>query len=173
MPELWRDIESYEGLYQVSNYGRVKSLNYARTGKARNLRLGKHRQGYREAHLSKEGKTKIFKVHRLVASAFIPNPENKKEVNHIDEVSSNNRMDNLEWVTPSENMNHGTRNRRVAAKISIPIVQIDMSGEVVHRFASAAEAGRQGFDSSHIVKCCRGILTTHRGYCWEYESEMI
>lgn len=111
--EVWKDIEGYEGLYQVSTCGNVKSLPKIRrngTGtyiqKERLLKPSNTSTGYKKVELCKDGKRKGFKVHRLVAIAFIPNPDNKPEVNHIDGNKINNNIDNLEWVTSSENSIH-------------------------------------------------------------------
>lgn len=105
--EIWRDIENYEGLYQVSNLGNVRSLNYGRSKVKRNLQIvvNKH-LGYCQVGLTKNKKTKTFRVHRLVAMTFIPNPENKSEVNHINGIKIDNRANNLDWVTPKENTYH-------------------------------------------------------------------
>ena len=118
MDEIWRDIKNYEGLYQVSNKGRVKSLNYNRSGKERILKPRKASNGYLQVGLVKEGERKWYCVHRLVLSTFNPNPDMENlEVNHLDENKENNMLDNLEWVTHKSNCNHGTRNKRVAEKL--------------------------------------------------------
>ena len=104
MEEIWKDIEGYEGIYQVSNKGRVKSLNYNRTGEERILKIRINKNGYACISLGKE--RKFFRVHRLVAIAFIPNPENKPCVDHINAIRTDNRVENLRWVTHEENMNN-------------------------------------------------------------------
>ena len=104
--EVWKDIRGYEGLYQVSNLGRVKSLNYKRTGKERILKITKDRNGYYLVNLRKNNKTKMFKVHYLVADNFIPNPYNKPEIDHINTNPSDNRVENLRWATREENCNN-------------------------------------------------------------------
>ena len=111
--EVWKDIEGYEGLYQVSNFGNIKSLPKVRHNgrgtyiqKEKILKPSNTSTGYKKIELCKDGKRKGFKVHRLVAIAFIPNPDNKPEVNHIDGNKINNNIDNLEWVTSSENTIH-------------------------------------------------------------------
>ena len=109
MEEIWRDVEGYEGLYQVSNLGRVKSLNYRRTGKEKILKPIKIKKQYMNVKLCKNGKLKQYMIHRLVAKAFIPNPDNKEQVNHINEIKTDNRAENLEWCDRSYNVNYGTR----------------------------------------------------------------
>lgn len=110
MDEVWKDIKAYEGLYQVSNLGRVRCLK----GKSeRILKQRKDRNGYIKIHLSKHGKRKYTTLHRLIAQAFIPNPENKPQVNHIDGTKHNNCLDNLEWVTQKENMQHAEINNLI------------------------------------------------------------
>lgn len=111
--EIWKDIKGYEGLYQVSNYGNVKSLNYLRTGKERILKQGTRKGGYKRVALCNNGEMKFYLVHRLVAEVFLENPRNLPQVNHKDENSSNNHVSNLEWCTPKENSNYGTRNKRI------------------------------------------------------------
>lgn len=108
MEEIWKDIPSYEGKYQISNFGNVKSLNYSRKNYSKLLKLKNHKDGYKIVGLSNgKGKGKsFFSVHRLVAQAFIPNPDNKATVNHIDGNKANNHISNLEWATPQENMIH-------------------------------------------------------------------
>ena len=104
--EIWKPIKEFEGYYEVSNMGRVRSLNYKRTGKEKILKNIGDYKGYLEIVLTKNGKQKQFKVHRLVAEAFIPNPENKPCIDHINTVKSDNRVENLRWVTYKENSNN-------------------------------------------------------------------
>lgn len=124
---VWKDINGYEGLYQVSNFGEVKSLAHlVRSSRGNSYRMSPSRilkkgligreRNYYSVVLCKNGKTQTFLVHRLIAEAFIPNPNNLPQVNHIDENTKNNSISNLEWVTSKENDNHGTRNLRISNK---------------------------------------------------------
>ena len=171
--EIWKDIEGYEGLYQVSSEGRIKSLSRltsnGRKIADRILTPYKNRDGYLQLKLYKDGKYINHKIHRLVANAFIPNPENKPEVNHIDENKENNNVSNLEWVTRKENANHGTRNERSAKTNSKPVMGISLDGKSYLYFNSAKDAERlAGFDNSAISRCCRGKLKTYKGYTWSF-----
>ena len=114
---VWRDIPGYEGKYQVSNDGKVRSLNYRHTGKKQILKERVDIGGYAVIGLCKDGKEKKYKVHRLIALAFIPNPNNLPYVNHKDENKTNNHVSNLEWCTAKYNVNYGTRNERHSKKV--------------------------------------------------------
>ena len=153
MKEIWKDIKGYEGLYQVSNLGNVRSMDrITRDGrKIKGKNIKPHTNGnsrYLRAALCNNGKIKYENIHRLVAKAFIPNPENKPEVNHKDENPSNNFIDNLEWMTSKENSNYGTGHLRailntnfdsIKAKTSKPINQYDMNGKFIKRFKSLSD----------------------------------
>lgn len=176
MQEIWKDIENYYGLYQVSNMGNVKSLNYLHTGKERILRLGVNRGGYLIVELCKNGKRKTLLIHRLVLMTFAPiNNMDKFDVNHRDENRQNNSLDNLEWCSRSYNINYGTRNQ----KISKPVVQLDTTtNKVVNVYCSAWEADRQGFNQSNITQCCKNKFSRpgnniYKGYKWQYMSDYI
>lgn len=170
--EQWKDITRYEGLYQVSNLGNVRSL--VRNKKTsdptqwRSLKLiERKRDGYIEVSLSKNNVSVRRKVHRLVAEAFVDNPMNLAEVNHKDENRSNNRADNLEWCTHKYNIDYGTRNKRIAKSISKPVCQM-LDGVVVKRWNSISEATQFGFDSGRISDCCNGKAKHHKGYEWQF-----
>ena len=167
--EIYKDIKDLEGKYQVSNFGNVMSLNYHQTGKSKLLKPSKTKDGYLLVNLSKNGKRKIFLVHRLVAEHFIPNIDNLPQVNHKDENKQNNSVDNLEWCTYEENNNYGTRNERSAKAKSKPVLQFTLDGEFVREWESANEVGRNGFNSSHVVECCNGKQKSHKGYIWRYK----
>ena len=185
MKEEWRDIKGYEGKYQVSNLGRVKGLertvntwNAYKTLYERVLKTYMAYNGYLKVVL--QGKTKL--IHRLVAEAFIPNPENKPQVNHKNEVKQDNRVENLEWVTAKENVNYGTSLRRRAATQRRLGNQINNKGsskkvicvEEQKIFESINDAVRKGFgkDSSAITKCCKGKKQTHNKYHWRYADDL-
>ena len=165
--EIWKDIEGYEELYKVSNFGNVKSLNYRHTGKEKTLKVGKHRDDYLYVNLYKDGKMKSHSVHRLVAIAFIPNPYGLPEVNHIDEDKENNKASNLEWCTSKYNSNYGTRTQ----KISKPVIAIHKINGLILEFPSAHEAERQlGINHRHICACCKGKLNSCGGFYWMYKN---
>ena len=165
MDEIWKDIEGYEGLYQISNKGRVKSLKW---GKERILRPGIDTSGYCFIILYNDSVSKTFKLHRLVAQTFIPNLYNKSQVNHKDECKTNNTVENLEWATAKENSNYGSRNERLSRKI----LQYSKSGEFVREWQSAAEVERVlGIDHGNIANCCKGKLKSAGGYIWQYKEK--
>lgn len=121
MNEEWRDIDGYEDLYQVSNMGRVLSLKFNHTENNPKILKPIELLGYLVVNLYKDGKMKSFKIHRLVAKAFIPNPDNLPEVNHKDENKFNNVVDNLEWCTTKYNINYGTAISRSSKTRSLPV----------------------------------------------------
>ena len=171
--ETWKNIKGYEGLYQVSNMGRVKSLErkvrHGRTVKERILKPYMDRGGYLLVRLCAGGKKKTLKVHRLVCEAFHDNPDNKSDVNHINEDKTDNRASNLEWSTRRENLNHGTRNERSAKALSKPICQYTLDEKIVKTWASLTEVKRQtGFGQSNISEVANGNRKTAYGFIWKY-----
>ena len=170
--EQWRtavyDGETYEG-FEVSNLGRIKSLNYRNTGKAELMTPSENTDGYFKVNLRKNGENKTCYVHRLVAQTFIPNPENKTEINHIDEDKTNNRVDNLEWKWHKDNINHGTHNERSAKARSKPVLQFSLTGEFIREWESTMECGRNGFNQGAVAACCRGKLLQYKGFLWMYK----
>ena len=194
--EVWRDIEGYEGEYQVSSYGNVRSLdrfikNRSKLGKeflmfkkGGNLipELGSLVYPYVVYYLKKDGKRYYNKAHRLVAKAFIPNPENKKLVNHIDSNPRNNNVENLEWVTHSENSKHAYDNNRIDITKAIFASSKARrgTGKIVYQYTKEKEPLRQynsvriaalatGSDENAISKVCRGVIKSHNNYFWSYE----
>lgn len=169
MKEIWAPVKGYEGLYEVSSFGRVRSLSYRRTGKMRVLNLDKNNAGYLIVKLHKNGKGKIYQVHRLVAYAFIPNWFDEQQVNHRDENKQNNHVTNLEWCSAKYNNNYGTARKRMVEKQSKTVLQLTKTGEIVKEWFSTMEAGRNGFDNSSISKCCLGKIKSYKGYIWRYK----
>lgn len=156
--ENWKPIDGFEG-YAVSNLGRIKSLNYKRTGKEKILKPMKNK-GYLQVGLCRNGKRKMFYVHRLVATAFLPNPNGFTEINHIDEDKTNNVVDNIEWASRWYNMNYGTRTERTSKAVEAS--KYSDFREICLRFVSTAEAGRNGYKHQNVSSCCRG--------CYHYEG---
>ncbi len=155
--EIFKDIEDYEN-YQISNYGTVKSLKY---GKERILKLAKDKGGYLTVDLFKQGKHKMCKVHRLVAQAFIPNPNNYLEVNHKDENPANNRANNLEWCDRKYNINFGTRTEKCSKQV------LCLETGVV--YPSTHQVERQlGFAQGYISNACNGKCKQAYGFHWCY-----
>lgn len=179
--EIWKDIKGYEGYYEVSSYGRVRSLDRIVTYsdgekhslKGKILKMHYCGSGYLNFSLHKNGKTEHKYPHRLVAEAFIPNPSNLPEVNHKDEDKTNNCMVNLEWCDSKYNKNYGTARQRMMEKKSMPVLQIDINtNEVIGEYPSAMEAARKlNIYQGNISKCCRGEYKTAYGYKWEYKKE--
>ena len=169
--EEWRDIKNYEGIYQISNEGRVCSLKFGKNKILKNRRC----LGYWQVVLYKNGVGKPQTIHRLVAEAFIPNPNNLPCVNHKDENRANCISDNLEWCTYEYNSNYGTRNERNSENLinredlSKQVYQYTLDGELVKIWESAHECGRNGFTQSCVSKCCLGYTKTHKGYRWSYK----
>ena len=192
--EIWRtpiyDGEPYEG-FEVSNLGKIMNLNYNRTGKAELMNPSDNGDGYLVVHLSKNGETKKCYVHRLVAQTFLPNPENKPEVNHKiegdegktmnmvifnEDGTINKKKSTIEWVTPKENCNYGTRNERIAkahtnGKLSKKVLQLSLSGDLIKEWPSINECERNGFDHSNICKCCNGKRKSAGGFLWKFKEE--
>lgn len=178
--EIWKDIKGYEGLYQVSNLGNVRSVKRncnqrygLREVKERILKTGKTKKGYLIVVLSKEQTTKSHAVHTLVANAFIPNVNNYPQINHIDENKENNNVNNLEWCTNKYNCNYGTRTIRQKQKVSKPVLQYDLKGNFIKKWGSISEAAK---NLKMCITCisynCNGKRKTAGGYIWKYEGAL-
>lgn len=168
--EEWKPIVCYEEKYQISNYGQVKSLNYRGSGKDKILKLQKDTYGYNKVILYKNGKAKTRTVHRLVAEAFIPNPNNLPQINHKDEDKSNNCVDNLEWCSAKYNNSYGSRKERVSMLQGKKVRCVELDKV----FDSFAEAARElGLKVTNISRCCHNIkgYKTAGGYHWEFPEQ--
>lgn len=182
MTEEWKWIAGYEGRYEVSNFGRIRSYANGRWGNqsvSRKLRLKHYTNGYPCIVLYKDGTSKTVSIHRLVAQAFIPNPDNLPEVNHKDGDKENNNVRNLEWMTCSQNSQHaidtglhrpsGIQKKAASEVCSIPVYMYDTNGNLLRVFGSITEASEvTKADKSEIVKCCKGKAKTAKGYVWKY-----
>ena len=193
--ETWKDVVGFEGMYQVSNLGRIKSLNYSRTNKEKIMKPSLTTNGYLRVVLRKDGKSFTRAVHRLVAEAFLPNVDNLEEVNHKDECKTNNSLNNLEWCNRKYNINYGTaRQRRKDTWIKRfnngeynfgdnlyfmggnigdkrkAILQLSLDFELVKEWDSAKSTLEYGFDPGTVTKCCKGKRKTHKGFLWKYKD---
>lgn len=160
--EVWKEVDGYEKLYRVSNFGNVYSCISGITLKPVSLK-----KGYQVVKLFRHKKGRTHYIHRLVATNFIDNPNSLKEVNHKDENKRNNKVDNLEWMTTKQNSNYGSRNKKLSKAV---IAENILTGEKII-FESMHDAERLGFDNSNIAKCCKGKLKKHKGYKWSYLEE--
>lgn len=178
--EIWKDVKGYEGMYQVSSYGRIRRIgdysNQITHWKSEKiLKPCEKDNGYLIVSLSLNNKSKMKYVHRLVAEAFIPNIENKKTVNHIDLDRTNNNVSNLEWATYKENNAHAIKkmhergdNKR-NRKGSKPVLQFDLKNNFIKEFPSIREVYRQT-GIFGIEKVCKGQRKTAGGYIWKYKK---
>jgi hypothetical protein len=187
--EVWKPIKNYEDLYEVSNYGRIKRTTFINNQVTKQqekiLKPQKHNKGYLTITLTKNGKQKQKLLHRLVAETFIENPMNKKEVNHINGIKTDNRVENLEWVTKEENMQHAFKILGKKAQATgkfgkdnpkaIKVKMIDKNtNKTIKIFGAIIEAAKYlGISKScHIVSCCKGKIKSAYGYKWKYVREV-
>lgn len=181
MKEIWKDIEGYEGLYMVSSLGRVKRLE-SKKCKHDRIITPQNNNGYFRVTLSKYGKVLQYRLHRLVAEAFIPNPNNYPVVNHKDENKQNNMIwvnedgsidynkSNLEWCTQQYNCNYGGRTEKIITKLSKPVLQYNKEGKLLNEWRGTNEAAKKlNLNSRGINTCCLGKIKTSGGYIWKYK----
>lgn len=183
--EIWKPIEGFEN-YEVSNLGRIKALNYNRTGREQLLKPQKGKNGYLMVFLYKDGKKKNYYVHRLVGNAFLPNENNLPMINHKDENKENNVIlflengieSNLEWCDSKYNINYGSHNERCAkaiskaltnGKLSKKVFQFTLDGKFVREYPSANEIKREtGYSIGNICACCNGKRNKAYGFKWSF-----
>lgn len=174
MNEIWKPVPEFEGRYEVSTEGRVRSWvnNYGnRRNEPKILNPRNDRDGYSKVALCNKGKMNNFLVHRLVAMTFIQNPLNLPCINHKDEDKTNNRIDNLEWCDRKYNNNYGSRNERISKVNSRSVLQYDRFGNLVKEWSSTIEVSRQtGWCHGNISKCCNGKYNTAYGFVWRYKE---
>ena len=175
--EIWRPVPGYEGIYEVSSLGRVKSL-----ARKTNNQYGKkdlimspgwinNKKGYLFVWLCKDGRRTRYSVHRLVATVFIPNPLNLPFINHKDCNPQNNQVENLEWCDAKYNINYGERNKKTAKALSRKVYQYDKTtGELLATYDSALDAEEKvpGVWAGNIGKCCSGNLKSTGGFKWSH-----
>lgn len=183
--EHWKPVKGYEGQYEVSDKGRVRSIDryipYQKNPSKKAHIKGKMKKpfvahdGYLRVALSKNGKSKKFFVHRLVLEAFSPNPdpEHLTQINHKNEITNDNRVENLEWCTQTYNNNYGNRIEKQAqslvnGKKAKKVGQYDLDGNLIRIWASTRECERHGFKHTGVSACCLGKWDTYKGYRWKY-----
>lgn len=184
--EVWKDIPGFEGLYQASTLGRIRSLNYRKVpGRIAVLSLFTQKDGYQRVNLHKGLQQKSYWVHILIAKTFLPNPLGLSQVNHKDENPSNNSVFNIEWCSPKHNCNWGTRNLRQSATYNLnkpnngivkATIQLTKDNAIVKEWASANDAANAlGIHVSNIVRCCNHEqhYKTAGGYRWEYKDNLL
>lgn len=198
MKEVWKDIEDYEGLYQVSNLGRVKVLTHKswngykywmKPGKILKQTLQTNKKYLFVTLSDGHNHSRKFRTHRLVAKAFVPNPKGLNQVNHLDEDSLNNKANNLEWVSAKQNINYGhhkekqlkawhskpenaIKARKNGQKASKSVIQLTLGGRFIKKWSSMSEAARSGnFKVVGISDCCKGKTNHHAGYKWKYADQ--
>ena len=174
--EIWKDIKGFEGLYQASNLGRIKSLKRPYGLKEKILKPQINDSGYYRVELWKQSIRKYYRVHRLVWEAFNGSIPEGLQVNHINEIKTDNRLENLNLMTCKENNNYGTHNERVAkkmtnGKLSKVVLQFTLEDILIKEYPSAHQVERDtGFDNSHISACCNGKYKQMYGFKWKYKE---
>lgn len=185
--EIWKDIKGFEGYYQISNMGNVRSLDRfdgIRNLRGQSIRPNSKRNGYLQVGLRRDSKRKWTTIHRLVATHFIDNPENRPQVNHIDGNKLNNTVDNLEWATPAQNLYHARKNNLIEApkgkehvnfgicgaesKSAKKVVRYDKDSKETKVYEALILTEDDGFDRTSVSKCCNKKLKTHKGYQWYF-----
>lgn len=170
--EIWKDIIGYEGRYKVSNLGNVLSLDFKHKKKSKLLKKGKFESGYLRVCLYKNGKRKLLRVHRLVYEAFVGDIPDGMTINHKDENKENNCLENLELLTVKDNVNYGTRNKRMAKSLSKKVYQYSLSGELIKIWESTMDCRRNNLHNGVIIQCCHNKYgerkNVYKGFVWSY-----
>lgn len=176
--EIWKDIKNYENLYQVSNFGNIKSVDkfdcIGRNIKGKLLKQRLRKDGYLDINLTKNKKSKKYLIHTLVANCFLENKNNYKEINHKDENKTNNNVSNLEWCCRSYNINYGKANKKRHTKLlnkrGKKVVQLDLQNNVIQIYNSLREANRKTkINIAHLCECCQNKRITAGNYKWQYK----
>lgn len=173
--EQWKDIKGYEGLYQVSSLGRVKRILFknkmVEKKEDKVLKPFQSKKGYLQVTLCKNNKTKLFNIHRLVAEAFIDNPDNLPQVNHRDENKENNKINNLEFCTSKYNHNYGTGIKRQSEQLKKKVNQYDLNGNFIKCWDGMVDAQNElGINRNNINSCCLNTRKTAGGFIWKYHN---
>lgn len=170
--EIWMPIQDVvDKGYEVSNYGRIRSYNKSRSGRPKIIKSFKNNCGYELVVLRHNKKSKNFLVHRLVIITFSGYIDGRPEVNHINEIKDDNRLDNLEWVTRSQNMTYRDVQSRKAKSRSVKIDQLTLDGKLVKTWNSRKECHENGYRSNYITLCCKERLKAYKGYIWRYHEK--
>lgn len=178
MQEIWKPIAGWEKLYEISNMGNVRSLDryvkqkdYYRFCKGQTIKVCKHKSGYGIVTLRNSGIQQVSKVHQLVMNTFNPNKSNKKlEINHIDGNPMNNKLENLEWCTHKQNLQHASKNNLLS--IYKPIEQYDLQGNLIKHWDSMKQAREfYNYGINSLYRACNSKNGVHKGYIWRYANE--
>ena len=166
--EIWKDIPDYEGQYQASNFGRIRSFKH---NEVRILKFSRCGSGYCKVKLYLNKVSKCSSVHRLVWLAFNGSIPENYQINHLNENKTDNRLENLSLCTAKENMNYGTRTERAAKHFRKPVLQLDKQGNFIKEWSSSCEIQRQlGYADSHIRSCCRNVIPSAYGFIWKHKE---
>lgn len=174
--EIWKPVVGFEGLYEISNLGRVMSCRkmYGSVGPMgpQICKDKKCKSGYQRIVLYKENKRYDARIHKLVCVAFIPNTENKRTINHKNGIKTDNRLSNLEWATDKENLQHAydvlKRKSHWKGRRCLPVsvVKLDVNFNLIKEYVSISEASKEGFRIGGISSVCKGLWETHKGFRW-------
>lgn len=172
--EIWKPVKGYEGLYEVSNKGNIKSLNYNKTGNEKVLRPADNGRGYLYVVISKNGERKNMLIHRAVAEVFLENPYNLPQVNHRDEDKTNNSVENIEFCSCKYNLEYSKVSQKAVEVTSKPVIQFTKDGRFVSEYKNIREAERYtGIHHNQISRCCLGRkhYKSAGNYKWKFKDE--